>query len=201
MKPKITRALISVSDKSGLKEFARALHDMGVEILSTGGTARAIAGWGIPVVEVADYTRFPECFDGRVKTLHPKIHGGFLYQRENPEHVEQAQKLEVPPIDLVVVNLYPFEKTITKEGVTLEEAIENIDIGGPAMLRGAAKNYVSVTVVVDPEDYGVILTQMVESDGATTLQTRKNLALKVFDHTAQYDKAIGTFLFKQGFAE
>ncbi len=191
---KITRALISVSDKSGLEAFTRALHGMGVEILSTGGTARTIRGWGIPVVDVSDYTGFPECFDGRVKTLHPKIHGGFLYQRENPEHVEQAKKLEVPPIDLVVVNLYPFMATISRPGATFEEAIENIDIGGPAMIRGAAKNFQSVTVVCDPKDYPQIIREMESGSASTLLSTRQTLAQKVFLHTGMYDMIVGGYL-------
>jgi phosphoribosylaminoimidazolecarboxamide formyltransferase/IMP cyclohydrolase len=191
---KITRALISVSDKSGLEEFARGLHALGVELLSTGGSAKFIRDLGLPVVEMADYTGYPECFDGRVKTLHPKVHGGFLYQRENAEHVARAKDLEVPPIDLLAVNLYPFEKTIAKEGVTLEEAIENIDIGGPAMLRGASKNYQSVTVITDPGDYAAVLEEMKENDGATTLPTRERLAIKVYQRTAAYDRAIADFL-------
>ncbi len=194
---KITRALISVSDKSGLEAFARGLHAMGVELLSTGGSAEFIRKLGLPVVEVAEYTNYPECFDGRVKTLHPKVHGGFLYQRENPEHVARAKELEVPPIDLLAVNLYPFEKTIAKEGVTLEDAIENIDIGGPAMLRGASKNYQSVTVITDVADYGPVLEEMKEHDGATTLKTRERLAIKVYQRTAAYDRAIADFLNKE----
>ncbi len=191
---KITRALISVSDKSGLEDFARGLHAMGVELLSTGGSAAYLRNLGLPVMDVAEYTGYPECFDGRVKTLHPKVHGGFLFQRANPEHVSRAKELEVPPIDLVVVNLYPFEKTIEKEGVTLEEAIENIDIGGPAMLRGASKNYQSVTVITDVADYAIVLEEMKEHDGGTTLSTRERLAIKVYQRTAAYDSAIAGFL-------
>ncbi len=191
---KITRALISVSDKSGLDSFVRGLHDLGVELLSTGGSAAYIRNLGLPVVEVSDYTGYPECFDGRVKTLHPRIHGGFLYQRENPDHVSRAKELDVPPIDLLIVNLYPFEKTIEKPGVTLEEAIENIDIGGPAMLRGACKNYTSVTVITDTADYESVLTEMQSHDGATTLKTRERLAIKVYQRTAAYDAAIARFL-------
>ncbi len=194
---KITRALISVSDKSGLKAFARGLHEMGVELLSTGGSAEFIRKLGLPVVEMAEYTGYPECFDGRVKTLHPKVHGGFLYQRENAEHVARAKELQVPPIDLVVVNLYPFEKTIAKEGVTLEEAIENIDIGGPAMLRGASKNYQSVTVITDLADYAPVLEEMRENAGATTLKTRERLAIRIYQRTAAYDRAIADFLNKE----
>ncbi len=194
---KITRALISVSDKSGLDGFAKGLHELGVELLSTGGSAAYLRGLGLPVVEVSDYTGFPECFDGRVKTLHPKIHGGFLYQRENPEHVSRAKELEVPPIDLLIVNLYPFENTVAKPGVTFEEAVENIDIGGPAMLRGACKNFSSVTVVTDPADYAPILEEMENNGGATRLKTRERLAIKVFQRTAAYDTAIANYLSKE----
>ena len=140
---KIERALISVSDKTGLLPFAKRLNDLGVEILSTGGTAKAISDEGIPVIEISDYTNAPEMFDGRLKTIHPKVHGGLLYRRDHPDDPKQAEKNDIPPIDLLVVNLYPFEKTIAKEDVELEEAIENIDIGGPAMLRAASKNYKS----------------------------------------------------------
>src|SRR6478752_3647519 len=190
---KITRALISVSDKSGLEAFARGLHGLGVELLSTGGSAAFIRGLGLPVVEVSDYTGYPECFDGRVKTLHPKVHGGFLYQRENPDHVSRAAELGVPPIDLLIVNLYPFEKTIAKPGVTFEEAVENIDIGGPALIRGAAKNHAHVAVLVDPDQYPALLGQL-ESHGGTTLAFRKTLARTVFQRTAGYDAAIARYL-------
>ena len=148
----ITRALLSVSDKSGLAPFAKDLHDLGVELLSTGGTAKALREAGLPVIDVSEYTGAPELFDGRVKTLHPKVHGGLLHRRDDKEHLAQAKKNVIPPIDLVVVNLYPFEETVAKADVTLEEAIENIDIGGPSMLRSAAKNHSHVTVVVDPPD-------------------------------------------------
>ena len=194
---KITRALISVSDKSGLDAFARGLHDLGVELLSTGGSAAYLRGIGLPVVEVSDYTGYPECFDGRVKTLHPKVHGGFLYQRENPEHVARATELGVPPIDLLVVNLYPFEQTIAKPGVTFEDAVENIDIGGPAMLRGACKNHSSVTVITDPADYAPVLEEMQNNSGSTHLKTRERLAIKVFQRTAAYDTAIANYLAKE----
>ncbi len=147
---KITRALISVSDKTGLLDFAKGLAEFGVEIISTGGTAKALQKAGIPVVEISDFTGSPEILDGRVKTLHPKVHGGLLYLRENAEHVATAKAHDIRPIDLVCVNLYPFEATIAKEDVTLAEAIENIDIGGPSMIRSASKNYQSVTVVTDP---------------------------------------------------
>lgn len=194
---KITRALISVSDKSGLDAFARGLHDLGVELLSTGGSAAHLRGIGLPVVEVSEYTGYPECFDGRVKTLHPKVHGGFLYQRGNPAHVARAAELEVPPIDLLVVNLYPFEQTIAKPGVTFEDAVENIDIGGPAMLRGACKNHASVTVITDPADYLPVLEEMQANGGATHLKTRERLAIKVFQRTAAYDTAIANYLAKE----
>ncbi|MDF1753418.1 MAG: bifunctional phosphoribosylaminoimidazolecarboxamide formyltransferase/IMP cyclohydrolase [Verrucomicrobiales bacterium] len=191
---KIERALISVSDKYGLDEFVKGLHEMGVEILSTGGTAKFIADLDIPVIEVGDFTGFPELFDGRVKTLHPKIHGGLLHRRDLPEHVKQAEDHDIKPIDLVVVNLYPFEETVAKEGVEISEAIEQIDIGGPSMLRSAAKNRDAVTVVVDPEDYAGIIDEMKENDGATSLKTRERLAIKVFQRTSEYDSAISRFL-------
>jgi phosphoribosylaminoimidazolecarboxamide formyltransferase/IMP cyclohydrolase len=190
----IQRALISVSDKAGIVEFAKQLHEMKVEILSTGGTAAELRKAGLPVVEVADYTGFPECLDGRIKTLHPKIHGGFLFLRGNHEHEAQAKKLGIAPIDLVVVNLYPFEQTIARPGVELPEAIENIDIGGPAMLRAAAKNHSSVTVVTDPGDYDEIIESMHENGGDTTLELRQKLACKVYHRTAAYDAAISKYL-------
>ncbi|MEM7700260.1 MAG: bifunctional phosphoribosylaminoimidazolecarboxamide formyltransferase/IMP cyclohydrolase, partial [Verrucomicrobiota bacterium] len=160
----------------------------------TGGTARFISELGIPVIEVSDFTGFPELFDGRVKTLHPKIHGGLLHRRDDPDHVADAKANEIAPIDLVVVNLYPFEETVAKEGVTRGEAIEQIDIGGPSMLRSAAKNHDSVTVVVDPEDYEIVLSEMGEHSGETTLKTRERLAIKVFQRTAAYDAAIAAHL-------
>jgi phosphoribosylaminoimidazolecarboxamide formyltransferase/IMP cyclohydrolase len=193
----IQRALLSVSDKSGLEEFAKGLAGMGVEILSSGGTHKFLSSKGIPVKEVSEHTGFPELFDGRVKTLHPKIHGGLLQRRDLEEHQQQAKKHSIPPIDLVVVNLYPFEETVAKEGVTLEDAIENIDIGGPSMLRSAAKNYQAVTVVTDPTDYPTVLAEMQERNGDTTLSTRERLALKVFQRTASYDSAIARFLNKE----
>ena len=190
----ITRALISVSDKTGLEALVKGLHQHGVEILSTGGTAKFIADLSIPVIEVSDFTGFPELFDGRVKTLHPKIHGGILHRRDLPGHLKQAADNGIAPIDLVVVNLYPFEETVKKKGVTREEAIENIDIGGPSMLRSASKNHEAVTVVVDPADYEVVLAEMVEHKGNTTLKTRERLAIKVFQRTAAYDAAIAAHL-------
>jgi len=188
------RALVSVSDKTGLAPFARGLHDLGFEILSTGGTAAFIREMGIPVVEVADYTGFPELFEGRVKTLHPKIHGGLLFRRDDAEHVRQAQDHGIAPIDLVVVNLYPFLETISRPGVTLEEAVEQIDIGGPSMLRSAAKNHRAVTVLTDPADYERVLGELRENEGKTSLATREELAIKVFHLTSAYDAAIAAYL-------
>ncbi|HEV7405773.1 MAG TPA: bifunctional phosphoribosylaminoimidazolecarboxamide formyltransferase/IMP cyclohydrolase [Chthoniobacteraceae bacterium] len=194
---KIARALISVSDKTGLADFARELVAMGVEIISTGGTHALLKKEGIPAREISDFTGFPEMLDGRVKTLHPKVHGGLLYLRENEEHCAQAKAHDILPIDLVVVNLYPFEKTVARDGVTLEEAIEQIDIGGPSMLRSAAKNYRHVTVVVDPADYEDVLSHMRDDDGATTLKLRERLGIKVFVTTSKYDAAIANFLNKE----
>ncbi len=191
--PKIKRALISVTDKSGVAELAKALHEMGVEIISTGGTARVIREAGVPVVDVSEVTGFPEMLDGRVKTLHPKIHGGILAIRSNPEHMRQLEEQGIKPIDLVVVNLYAFEKTV-ESGASLEEAIENIDIGGPTLLRASAKNFRDVTVVVDPADYPRILAEMRENNGETTLKTRFELARKVFETTSRYDTAIYEYL-------
>jgi len=191
---KIQRALISVSDKTGIVEFARELHAQGVEILSTGGTARTLQTEGIPTVEVSQFTGSPEIMDGRVKTLHPKIHGGLLYLRGNEEHEKQAETHGIRPIDLVVVNLYPFEATIAKEGVTLAEAIEQIDIGGPSMIRSASKNYQSVTVVTDPADYPAVIENMKEEGGSTGLALRERLAIKAFSTTSAYDRAISGFL-------
>ncbi len=193
---KITRAIISVTDKTGIVDFAKSLSEFNVEILSTGGTAKALRQGGISVTDISDYTGFPEMMDGRVKTLHPKVHGGLLGMRDNPEHVEMMRKHGIRAIDMVVVNLYEFEKTVTKEGVTLEEAIENIDIGGPSMLRSSAKNFRNVTVVVDPEDYEIVLKEMAETGGETTLETRFRLAKKVFNLTSRYDGAISQYLEK-----
>ncbi len=191
---KIERAIISVTDKSGIVEFSCKLSDRGVEILSTGGTAKTIREGGVKVMDISEYTGFPEMLDGRVKTLHPKVHGGLLGVRSNPEHVKMMQENGISNIDLIVVNLYQFEKTISKEGVTLEDAIENIDIGGPAMLRSSAKNFNDVTVVVDPEDYDLVLKEMEENQGATLLKTRFYLAKKVFNLTHKYDGAISRYL-------
>lgn len=192
----IQRALLSVSDKSGLVDFAKDLHELGVELLSTGGTAAAIRDAGIPVIDVSDYTKAPELFEGRVKTLHPKVHGGLLHRRDSEEHLAQAKEHGIPPIDLVVVNLYPFEETVAKEGVTLEEAIEKIDIGGPSMLRSAAKNYNSVTVVSEPEDYSRVISEMKDNDNDTSQALRQELAIKVFLRTSQYDGAITNYFSK-----
>jgi len=191
---KIERVIISVTDKSGIVEFANSLSGLGVQILSTGGTARALREGGISVIDISDYTGFPEMMDGRVKTLHPKVHGGLLGLRDNPEHVEMMKAHGIKTIDMVVVNLYQFEKTVAKEGVTLEEAIENIDIGGPSMLRSSAKNFRYVTVIVDPADYEVVLREMKTTGGETTLKTRFRLARKVFQLTHQYDGAISGYL-------
>ncbi len=190
----IKRALISVTDKSGLADFARELAAHKVEILSTGGTAKLLRDHGIPVVEVADFTGFPEMLDGRVKTLHPKIHGGILGRRDLPAHVEQMEKHGIKPIDLVVVNLYQFDKAVAKPGCTLEEAMESIDIGGPTLLRAAAKNYQSVAVVVDPADYATIIHELKAHKGATNVATRFHLARKVFQITSEYDGAIYRYL-------
>jgi phosphoribosylaminoimidazolecarboxamide formyltransferase/IMP cyclohydrolase len=189
---KIQRALISVSDKAGIVEFARGLHALGIEILSTGGTARLLAEAGIPVVEVSDYTGFPEMMDGRVKTLHPKVHGGILARRGIDEAVMARNGIE--PIDMVVVNLYPFEQTVARVDCDLATAIENIDIGGPTMLRAAAKNHAAVTVLVDSADYEPVLAELRQHGGAVTDATRFALAVKTFEHTARYDGAIANYL-------
>ena len=191
---KIERALLSVSDKTGLDKFAKGLVDHGVQLISTGGTCKYLKELGLPVTEISDYTGAPELFDGRVKTLHPKVHGGLLQRRDLEEHRRQAQDNNIPTIDLVCVNLYPFEATIAKDGVTLAEAIEKIDIGGPSMLRSAAKNYASVTVVSDPADYDTVLDEMESHQGGTTLKTREKLAIKVFMRTSSYDTAISNYL-------
>lgn len=193
-KRKISRALISVSDKSGIVNLARDLKEMGVDILSTGGTARALKEAGIPVTEVSEYTGFPEMMDGRIKTLHPKIHGALLGNRDEEQHVSQMKRHGIEPIDLVVVNLYPFEETVAKPDCSLTEAIENIDIGGPTMLRSAAKNFKDVAVVTDPEDYEGLIGELTESEGCLSLETRFRLAKKVFQLTSQYDKAIAGYL-------
>jgi phosphoribosylaminoimidazolecarboxamide formyltransferase/IMP cyclohydrolase len=187
------RALISVSDKTGVLEFARQLTELGFEILSTGGTSKALREGGVLVQDVADVTGFPEMMDGRVKTLHPAIHGGLLARRDVPEHMLALERQGIAPIDLVCVNLYPFEATIAKPNATLEDAVENIDIGGPSMLRSAAKNFDSVTVVVDPADYEIVVNELREA-GSTLPATRKRLATKTYSHTAAYDGAISRYL-------
>ncbi|HWI55944.1 MAG TPA: bifunctional phosphoribosylaminoimidazolecarboxamide formyltransferase/IMP cyclohydrolase, partial [Bacillota bacterium] len=189
------RALLSVSDKSGLVPLAQTLAAAGIELISTGGTAKALREAGLQVTDLSAYTGFPEMLDGRVKTLHPKVHGGLLYIRGNPAHESAVRQHGIGPIDLVVVNLYPFEQTVAKPDVSLHDAIENIDIGGPSMLRSAAKNHESVTVVVDPADYTVVAEQVRES-GHTTLELRRRLAAKVFARTAAYDAAIAAHLNK-----
>src|SRR5438477_3549002 len=194
---KITRALISVSDKTGIASFARALERQGIDVISTGGTAELLRKEKIPVREISSFTAFPEVLEGRVNTLHPRVHGGLLYKRGNPKHEAEARECGFEPIDLVVVNLYPFEATIVKPDVTLSEAIENIDIGGPSMIRSAAKNYQSVTVVVDPADYEIVLENILDNDGETTLKLREHLAIKAFIKTSTYDRAISNFLNKE----
>lgn len=190
----IKRALISVTDKNGIVEFAQKLSLFGVEILSTGGTAAQLRKSGITVKDVSEYTGFPEMMDGRLKTLHPKIHGGLLALRNNPEHVKSMKEQGIEPIDMVVINLYRFEDTVAKEGCTLEHAIENIDIGGPTMLRAAAKNYRFVSVITDPADYSVILTEMEKTGGKVSEATNFRLAVKTFQTTARYDGAISNYL-------
>jgi phosphoribosylaminoimidazolecarboxamide formyltransferase/IMP cyclohydrolase len=187
------RALLSVSDKTGLVDFAKSLVAAGYELISTGGTSKALREAGLKVADISDITNFPEMMDGRVKTLHPKVHGGLLFLRDNEEHRKQAAEHDIAPIDLVVVNLYPFEQTIAKPDVTLEHAIENIDIGGPSMLRSAAKNYRSVTVITDPADYAVVAEE-IATKGDTTLPTRERLAAKVFRTTGYYDALIAKYL-------
>jgi len=195
-KVKIKRALLSVSDKSGLIEFAKVLVENGVELISTGGTAKAIREAGLPVKDISEVTGFPEMLDGRVKTLHPVVHGGLLSLRENKEHMETIAKHNIKPIDLVCVNLYPFEATIAKPNVELHEAIENIDIGGPSMIRSASKNYQSVTVVVNPARYADIINEMKENEGATTFKLRQELAIEAFGNTSRYDGMIHEYLHK-----
>ena len=189
----IKQALLSVSDKSGLIEFARGLATLGVSLLSTGGTAKLLAECGLKVTEVADYTGFPEMLDGRVKTLHPKIHGGLLARRENVAHVQAIQAAGIPAIDLLVVNLYPFESTVARPDCPLEEAIENIDIGGPAMVRSAAKNWRSVGVVTDPVQYAAVLEE-IKGGGSLSDETRFALAVAAFNRISNYDAAISDYL-------
>nr|WP_314859439.1 bifunctional phosphoribosylaminoimidazolecarboxamide formyltransferase/IMP cyclohydrolase [uncultured Undibacterium sp.] len=194
----IKQALLSVSDKTGVLEFARELNAMGVKLLSTGGTAKLLADNGLPVTEVADYTGFPEMLDGRVKTLHPKVHGGILARRDFPEHQAALEKHGIPTIDMVVVNLYPFQATVAKAECSLEDAIENIDIGGPTMLRSSAKNHKDVVVICDPIDYATVLAEMKAGNNVVSYDTKFMLAKKVFAHTAQYDGAITNYLTSLG---
>lgn len=195
MEKKIVRALISLTDKSGIEGFASALSKLDIELLSTGGTAKKLRDAGLSVMDVSEFTGFPEMLDGRVKTLHPKVHGGILNQRENVQHQSQCVEYDLKNIDLIAVNLYEFEKTIADPDCTLANAIENIDIGGPTMLRAAAKNFNDVTVIVDPADYPQVLTEIKET-GNTTLKTRFKLAAKVFALTSKYDTAISKWLDK-----
>lgn len=190
---KAERALISLTDKSGIEDFASALTELGIEILSTGGTAKRMRQHGIAVKDVSEFTGFPEMLDGRVKTLHPLVHGGILAQRDNPDHREQCAAYGIKPIDIIVVNLYAFDKATADPECTLENAIENIDIGGPTMLRAAAKNYRDVTVIVDPADYPQVLQEL-RDNGHTALKTRFRLAVKVFELTSRYDSAITAWL-------
>ncbi len=189
---KIERALISVTDKTGIVDLARELANLGIEIVSTGGTAKTIKEGGVKVTDISELTGFPEILGGRVKTLHPMVHGGILFKREDKEHVETIQKMGIKPIDLVVVNLYAFDKVVAKKG-DLDTAIENIDIGGPTLLRASAKNFKYVTVVIDPADYPRVLNE-IKSQGNTTLKTRFELAKKVFNLTSSYDRMIFDYL-------
>ena len=190
------RALISVSDKTGIVEFAKELVNLGVEIISTGGTHKVLQDAGIKVLGISEVTNFPECLDGRVKTLHPNIHAGILAMRSNPDHMKQLSDLNIETIDLVVVNLYPFKQTILKDGVSRGEAIENIDIGGPTMLRSAAKNYQDVAVIVDPKDYKRVLLEL-KNENKVSLDTKFYLCSKVFAHTAHYDTLIANYMKKE----
>src|SRR5215470_5634243 len=193
---RISRAILSVSDKTGLAEFARQLEGFGIELVATGGTARALAEAGLKMRDVSDLTGFPEMMDGRVKTLHPKIHGGLLAVRHNAEHVRTMQDHHIPAVDLLVVNLYPFEAAVAK-GASFEDCIENIDIGGPAMIRSAAKNHADVAVVVEAEDYTTLLGELSKHGGSTTFSLRKKLAAKAYARTASYDAAISNWFAKE----
>ncbi len=190
----IDRALLSVYDKDGLVRFAGGLSDLGAELLSTGGTARVLRNAGLAVTDVSEFTGSPEMMDGRVKTLHPAVHGGILCRRDHPDDARLIESGDVRPIDLVVVNLYPFQETIARPGATLEEAIEQIDIGGPTMVRAASKNHAHVGVVVDPDDYDGVLSELGGSDGSLDEMTRQRLCHKAFRHTAAYDAAIDAYL-------
>jgi phosphoribosylaminoimidazolecarboxamide formyltransferase/IMP cyclohydrolase len=186
------RALVSVSDKSGVVDFARGLEELGIEIFSTGGTKKSLEAAGVKIRSISDLTGFPEILDGRVKTLHPAVHGGILARRDIPQHLSQLSQHHIGLIDIVTVNLYPFVETVTKAGVSLDEAIENIDIGGPSMIRSAAKNFASVLVVIDPADYDAILRRL--RRGSIDSTYRKRLAQKAFQHVALYDTAIAQYL-------
>ena len=186
---KVERALISLTDKAGCEDFAKGLSALGIEILSTGGTAQKLRASGVTVTDVSEFTGFPEMLDGRVKTLHPLVHGGILNQRANAQHQAQCQQHGIKPIDIIAVNLYAFGKTVANADCTLADAIENIDIGGPTLLRASAKNFQDVTVIVDPADYAVVLAEL-QAQGNTTLTTRFRLACKVFELTSSYDTAI-----------
>lgn len=194
MNRKIMRALLSVTDKGGLVDFGKQLSDMGVQLISTGGTAKVLREGGLQVTDVSEVTSFPEMLDGRVKTLHPFVHGGILARRDDEKHRAQLAEHHIATIDLVCVNLYAFEATIAKEGCTFEDAIENIDIGGPTLIRASAKNHADVTVVTDTVDYGVVIEEMKANEGATTKATRKRLAAKAFRLTNVYDGAIADYM-------
>ncbi len=191
----IQRAILSVYDKTGIDRFGKVLAERDIHILTTGGTSRALAAAGVPFQEVSDYTGSPEMLGGRVKTLHPIIHGGLLFKRDDETQVREAEDYGIHPIDLVAVNLYPFQATIDKPGVTVDEAVENIDIGGPTMIRSAAKNFKSVVVITDPADYEMVIKE-IKTNGGVSMQTRKDLASKAFQHTAEYDRAITEYLSK-----
>lgn len=190
----VRRALLSVSEKRGLTKFAQELQEFEIEILSTGGTARILRDAGLSVVEVSEVTGFPEMLEGRVKTLHPRIHGGILARRDRKEHMIQLGEHGIRPIDLVVVNLYPFELTVARPGCTMEEAVEQIDIGGPCLIRAAAKNHDAVAVVVDPDDYSMVAEELREYDGRIRKATARGLAVKAFERTSRYDAAIASYL-------
>ncbi|MGH7310979.1 MAG: bifunctional phosphoribosylaminoimidazolecarboxamide formyltransferase/IMP cyclohydrolase, partial [Candidatus Rokuibacteriota bacterium] len=189
----VARALISVHDKTGIVDFARGLHTLGVQVLSTGGTARLLREAGIPVRDVSEVTGFPELLDGRVKTLHPRIHGGILARRDSPEHLAALEQHGIAPIDLVVVSLYPFEATVARPGVSPAEAVEQIDVGGPTMIRAAAKNHTSVAVVTDASQYAPVLAELRANHGVLSEATRRGLAQQAFRRTAQYDAAIAAY--------
>ena len=194
----IRTALLSVSDKKGIIPFAQALHALGVKLISTGGTAKLLAENGLPVAEVSSLTQFPEMLDGRVKTLHPMVHGGLLARRDSKEHMDAIAAHGIAPIDMLVINLYPFNQTVAKADCSFDEAVENIDIGGPAMLRAAAKNHQDVTVLISPDDYEPILSEMKAHQNVVSYATNLRLAKKVFTHTAQYDGAIANYLSSLG---